>query len=197
VEKILDDLAVLRAASQFYLLTQPEVLDDLGLTADQRAKMKEWVGRVGRQWAESFRDIGLSPPAERGRRVLAQARANEADLNAILSPPQQARLRQIGLQSEGPGAFRDPEVAAALQLTPEQRERVRVIEDDAAFGWMRGPRPGAPPDARERSVNERLLAVLTDEQSRTWKAMTGEPVKWSFRPVPFGPPAPKRDSKVP
>src|SRR5262249_53150560 len=97
VEKILADLAVLRAASQFYLLNQQAVLDDLGLAQEQRTKLKEWVTRVGRQWAESFHDIGLSPPAERGKRILAQARANEADLNAILSQPQQARLRQIGL----------------------------------------------------------------------------------------------------
>ena len=190
VEKILADLAVLRAATHFYLLCQPVVLDDLQLTAQQRSVMKDLTARVGKEWMESFRDIGLISPAERGRRSVAQARNNEAELNTLLTPEQQVRLRQIGLQSEGPGAFRDPEVAAKLALTPEQRERIRVIEDDAAFGWMRGTNRGAP-EAKGQSTNERLLAVLTDAQARTWRAMTGAPIKGQL--APFGAPsAPKK-----
>jgi tRNA A-37 threonylcarbamoyl transferase component Bud32 len=203
VEKILADLAVLRGATHFYLLCQPVVLDDLGLTGDQRARMKELTARMGKEWAESFRDIGLVPPAERSRRVIAQARTSEADLHAILTAGQLARLRQIGLQSEGPGAFRDPEVAAELGLTAEQRDRVRVIEDDAAFGWMRamgrGPNAGdfGRVDAKEPSTNERLLAVLTEAQARRWRELTGDPVRGTL--VPFGapnPPPPKLNPKA-
>jgi serine/threonine protein kinase len=195
VEKILADLAVLRAASHFYLLCQPAVLDDLRLTPDQRPRMADLTTRVGKEWRESFRDIGLVPPAERGRRAVARARVNETDLNAILTPAQQVRLRQIGLQSEGLGAFRDPEVAAALGLTPDQRERVRVIEDDAAFGWMRAMaqgtppgEPGPPPGTKGPSTTERILALLTDGQARKWRELTGEPVKGPL--VPFGAPLP-------
>ena len=69
-----------------------------------------------------------------------------------------------------------------------------MIEDDAAFGWMRavgrGPNPGdpGPGKTKERSTNERLLEVLTDEQARRWRDLTGEPVKGPL--VPFGAPAP-------
>jgi serine/threonine protein kinase len=203
VEKILADLAVLRAAAHFYLLCQPAVLDDLQLTVQQRPRMKELTMRMAKEWMESFHDIGLVSPAERGRRVVAQARLSEAELNAILTPEQQARLHQIGLQSEGSGAFRDPEVAAQLGLTPDQRERIRVIEDDAAFGWMRamGRMPSSEirqPEAKDRSTNQRLLAVLTDEQVRKWSAMTGEPVKGTLLPfgAPIPPPAPKKGSKT-
>jgi tRNA A-37 threonylcarbamoyl transferase component Bud32 len=193
VEKILADLAVLRAATHFYLLCQTVVLDDLRLAPEQRSRMKELTARMGKEWMESFRDIGLVSPVERGRRTVAQARINEADLNAVLSTGQQVRLQQIGLQSEGSSAFRDPEVAVALGLTSEQRERIRMIEDDAAFGWMRamGIAPtGKPvqPEAKERSTNERLLAVLTETQARKWRDLTGEPVKGTL--VPFGTPIP-------
>lgn len=199
VEKILADLAVLRTATYFYLLCQPVVLGDLKLTPEQRPRIKELTARVGKEWWESFRDIGLTVPAERGRRAVAQARVNEAELDTILTVRQQARLRQIGLQSEGPGAFRDPEVAAALGLTPEQRERVRVIEDDTTFGWMRGlgrgpASQGITPEP-QRSVNDRLLAVLTPEQARKWRELTGEPVRGTL--IPFGGtigPPPKKSS---
>ena len=96
VEQILADLAVLRSATHFYLLCQPVVLDDLGVTNQQRPRIKDLTARVGKEWTESFRDIGLVPPAERARRTVAQARVNEVDLNAILTPDQQVRLRRSG-----------------------------------------------------------------------------------------------------
>ena len=80
------------------------------------------------------------------RLALEQARANEAEVDAILTPPQRVRLRQIALQSEGPAAFREPEVVEALGLTPGQRERIRAIEEeillrpDARDAIRQGPR---------------------------------------------------------
>src|SRR5262249_7054640 len=144
VEKILADLAVLRAASKLYLLCQQVVLDDLRLNEAQRAKMKELTARVGKQWVDSLDDIGRVPQTVRRRRLTRHAWANEAAVNAILTPRQQARLRQIGLQSEGPGAFRDPEVVAELKLTAGQRERIRTIEEEALFAWMRTAWRGKP-----------------------------------------------------
>ena len=197
VEKILADLAVLQAAGKLYLLANPAVHDDLGLDDGQRKKVKELAARLGKRWTESFNDLARLSPAERGRRVVEQARADEADVNAILTGVQQTRLRQIGLQADGPGAFRDPEVAADLRLTAEQRERIRAIEDDAFFSWMRmaafPPRPGGGPDAaKDRPANERILEALTPEQVARWKEMTGEPFKGSLMPSPppFGPPPP-------
>ncbi len=69
----------------------------------------------------------------------------QPEVNAILTAAQQARLRQIALQSDGPGAFRDPEVVAQLRLTPEQRDGIRAIEEEAFFAWMRTMGPGGPP----------------------------------------------------
>jgi serine/threonine protein kinase len=180
VEKILADLAVLRAASQLYLLRQPGVLNDLRLDDEQRPKVKVFCTRVGKEWRESLGEVGRLSPAERGRRAVERARAYEAELNQLLTPAQQLRLRQIGLQAEGPGAFGEPEVVAELQLTAGQREQVRTIEEETLFGWMRGLAPGdlgKAYGAREKSANERIVAVLTEEQVRRWRALTGEPVK--------------------
>jgi serine/threonine protein kinase len=186
VEKVLADLAVLHAAGKLYLLCQPPVLDDLGLDGGQRAKMRSLTARVGKEWLASFRDIGRLPPAERRRRATVRARANEAAVNAILAPKQQARLRQIALQAEGVGAFLEPEVVAALSLTAEQREQIRALEEEALFGWMRPPAPGG------KSPGERALEVLTREQARLWRGMTGVPVRGLVSPfavpMPFGPP---------
>jgi hypothetical protein len=189
VEKILADLAVLRSASQFYLLCQPSVLDDLRLSKEQRVKMKPLMMRIGKQWMDSFADAARLSSTERGRRALVQACANEAEVRAILTPAQQARLPQIGSQAQGPGAFREPDVVAALQLTIEQREQIRVIEDDWLFAWLRATRPGMPvnqpPDPKAGPCTERILALLTGEQLQRWHRLTGEPVKGLVGP--FGP----------
>jgi hypothetical protein len=83
VEKILADLAVLRAASQLYLLCQPAVLDDLGLAAEQRPRVSEFCARVGKEWRESLADVVRLSLAERGRRALQRARAYETEVNTM------------------------------------------------------------------------------------------------------------------
>jgi hypothetical protein len=186
VEKILADLTVLRAASQLYLLGQPALLNELSLAENQKPKVKEFCTRVGKEWMESLSEAGRVSPAERGRRAIERARLYEAEVRVLFNPAQQIRLRQIALQAEGPGAFAEPEVVAELQLTAEQREQIRTIEEEAIFGWMRGPQPAKPPGGQDKPANERLLAILTQEQVRCWKALTGETVKFPI--APFGSP---------
>ena len=155
---------------------------------------------MGREWVESFKDIGLSSPAERARRTLEQARTNDVALGALLTPAQQQRLRQIGRQSEGASAFRDQEVALAIGLSPQQRERIRVIEDDAAYGWMRGRNRSPASNAAVSELktqaltsNQRILEVLTDVQIRKWQEITGKPIKGTL--LPFGVPSGIRPDK--
>ena len=162
---------MLRAAGELYLLAQPSAHDDLRLDEGQRAKVADLSDRAGRRWIEAFGDPAqLRPPAERVRLALEQARANEAEVDAILTPPQRVRLRQIALQSEGPAAFREPEVVEALGLTPGQRERIRAIEEeirlqpDARDAIRQGH-----PRMRGKPAMERILAVLTADQARRWK----------------------------
>jgi serine/threonine protein kinase len=196
VEKILADLAVLRAASQLYLLCQPAVLDDLHLDDKQRPKIKEFCGRVGKEWIESFSDVGQLPPGERARRAVVRARRYQTEVNRLLTGAQRLRLRQIGLQAEGPVAFGDAEVVSELKLTIEQRERIRTIEEETLFGWMRDPHgnSGKPPGSQGKSANERILAVLTEDQLRRWKEMTGEPMKAAIAPF-AAPPGTKAASR--
>ena len=190
VETILADLAVLRAAGELYLLAQPSALDDLRLDEGQRAKVAELSARAGRRWMESFGDPGRLPPAaERVRLALEQARANEAEVDAILTPPQRVRLRQLALQSEGPAAFREPEVVEALGLTPDQRERIRAIEEEVLFGQMRemqigqGPprtAAGKPGDGAHRGRPHRGAGATLERAGRR-----ADPGPLSAFPMPF------------
>ncbi|HTU17234.1 MAG TPA: serine/threonine-protein kinase [Gemmataceae bacterium] len=202
VENILADLAVLRAASQLYLLCQPAVLDDLHLDDEQRPKVREFCARVGKEWIESFADVGRLSHDERVRRAVERARRYQTEVNLLLTHPQRTRLRQIGLQAEGPFAFSEVEVVSELKLTTEQRERIRTIEDEANFAWMRGKHgnSGETSGSGEKSAKERIAAVLTEEQLRRWKEMTGRPMKaaivpFSANPAPIVTHGPKASSR--
>lgn len=198
VEEILADLAVFRAATHFYLLCQPVVLDDLRLTPDQQARIQAFTARVGKTWLESHRDIGVLSPAEWGRRAMSNARSDENELNSILNETQQDRLRQIGLQSEGVNALRDPEVATALELTGDQREDMRLIEYDLAFAWLRGADSNRPSEETKTTtagtINDRIESILTDEQIQIWRIMIGPPINGHL--VPFGSFAPTTPDSV-
>jgi hypothetical protein len=68
---------------------------------------------------------------------------------------------------------------------------------------MKAMRAGTPPPpfaaSKDASVNERLLAVLTEAQARQWRDMTGEPLQGTvvFHPPPPAPPAVKPAPKRP
>jgi hypothetical protein len=76
-------------------------------------------------------------------------------------------------------------VVAELKLTADQRDRIRTIEDEALFAWMRRP-PGAPGNPGQAAASDRIDAVLTAEQVRRWRAMTGAALKSPI--APFAPP---------
>ena len=205
VEKILADLAAVRAAGQITLLSQAAVLGDLELDERQRAKVGELSARAALQSKNSLRDLGKMSVAELERRSLDQARANDVELHALLTADQLRRLHQIGLQVDVFAAFQEPELAV-LGLTDEQRDRVRTIGLEEFLVVARAFRPELLPANADKepapklklSLNERLLGLLTDEQARKWREVTGAPFKGPVRPPsPFDRLSPATGSKDP
>ena len=213
IQKILADLAELEGSGRLFLLNLPEVQDDLRVTPDQRKQFDALNDRLRACREELFQDIRRLSVEEKRSRFLDVTRENEAGVAGILDPIQQARLRQIDLQTKGPTAFRDPLVVATLNLTPEQQDRIKVIEADRMFLFRPdgprpdGPRPGGPggppfgpkkgPDDMRRPDVDRILAILTEDQRARWQELTGRPFAgrrpFGGGPGPggrFGPPGP-------
>ena len=190
VKQILADLAVLQGASQLPLLSNPAVLDDIGLSPEQRAKIAELSARLDNQRMESFRNFGRLTPEQRRQQFLDLSRANDAEVRQILTAAQRKRLKQIALQTQPTWVFRDTDVLSELKLTSEQRERLHFIDLDIFFSGP-PPRPGMPPEEWRKGEEEKMkkataraLLVLTPEQQRMWKEIIGEP----FRGPAFVPP---------
>src|SRR5207237_1146936 len=100
-----------------------------------------------RNWEKGMAETFGRPPGEREHRRLEMARKQEVEVAGLLSPSEYRRFKEIALQFLGALAFSDPDVAEALQLSPEQKRQFRAIQDYAGgpvhFGWpgRRGPAP--------------------------------------------------------
>jgi serine/threonine protein kinase len=141
VEAIVADLAVLEGVGRTQLLRHDPVLDGLDLSAEKRRKIDDMFKR-GREKVKSFSRLSSD---KRQQSFLELFRAEEKEVNALLSPKEIRRLRQIELQVKGLAAFREPDVVAALKLTAKQREDLRTIEAGVFFGKFSPIGPGFGP----------------------------------------------------
>ena len=93
------------------------------------------------------------------------------------------------MQQQGAFAFADPEVQKTLKITDEQKEKIKAINEDAQKARQEarpagGGRPS--PEAQkkladlQKETKEKIDAVLTTEQKKAWKEMTGEPFEVQF-----------------
>src|SRR5262249_32071182 len=119
-KSIVDYLTVLQRAGQHFLLQTAEVLSDVELIGERRKSVGDLMRHVDEQRAQTFGRFHALTPEQRDKEFLDMARTNEADVADMLSPEKIRRLWQIALQRQGPMAFRDPNVAAALKLTTRQ-----------------------------------------------------------------------------
>ena len=112
--------------------------------------------------------------------------------SAFLKPEQVKRLHQIELQQRGANALTDPAIAKKLSVTEEQTAKVKTILADQQ-SEMQEIRSAAGNDfqaampkiqALRKETNTKVMALMTDDQKKTWKEMTGEPFEITYQPRP-------------
>ncbi len=143
---------------------------------------------------EEFQNLRDLSQEERGEKMQQMARAHAAGLvkgmGGILKPEQVKRFEQIQLQQSGAGAFSSPRVQEELKLTDDQKSKLREITDESgqsmreAFQSLQSDREGAMKKIGEirKQATEKAVGVLTVDQKKAWKEMTGEPFEVSYEP---------------
>jgi hypothetical protein len=169
------------------LLTQKSVQEELKMSDEQVKKATEQVEKQRESFA-GLRDLSRE---ERQAKMQETAKANQAVLADILKEDQLKRFKQISLQQRGGQALADPEIAQALGLSTEQKDRIQAIQDASQNEMRELFQAGAAGGDRQEmqkkaealraSVNEKSTSVLTAEQQTKWKEMNGEPFKGEIR----------------
>jgi hypothetical protein len=169
----------MRDGGRFQLLAQEPVQKELKLSLDQVSA----IAKLAEQSSEVFRTHhNLSPEAMRAQFEGLSAREKKA-LAEILEPGQARRLQQLVWQQRGLRAAGDADVADALGLSDEQKQKIRALQQEAKFRRPPG-RPGEFRPERGKSFEElakNIRDVLTAEQLAKWKEMIGEPFQGVLR----------------
>jgi hypothetical protein len=169
------------------LLGNPSVQKELKLDESQITKATE-LATATREKMMAFRDqLTDLQGQERATKQAELAKpVNEEALKsaaAFLKPEQVKRLHQIELQQRGARALSDPVVAKKLGITEEQTTKVKSIMSDMQ-SEMREIQQAAGDDrqaamqkmqALNKETNTKVMALMSEDQKKTWKEMTGEP----------------------
>jgi len=175
-----------------FLLSNKSVQKELKASDEQAEKLNTFAREMMEKQREEFqanRDL-----SQEERREKARARATELvkGMGEILKPEQVKRFEEIQVQQSGIGAFSSPRVLEKLKLTDEQKTQIREIGEESreasreAFENLQSDREAGMKKLAElrKQSTEKAVGVLTDEQKKAWKELTGEPFEVVFEPRP-------------
>lgn len=156
------------------------VLNELGIARDAPAVAK--IRTMSRDMHKEVQEelARLVPDGQSNRQELvtkAQASVQakyDPQLKKLLTPEQYTRLKQIYWQSMGVNILNDPEVATALEITQEQREKLVALNRDLLRSAIQAlNRPGGPAEGVNKKVRElgdswakNVREILSEEQQK-------------------------------
>lgn len=174
-------------------LMAPNAQKDLKLSEEQVGKVQDTLRDVREKHMDDFAALRDAAPEERQQKMAGITKAMNEDIKKglSLSAEQSKRYDQISLQTRGLMAFSDPTVAEKLKLTDDQKTQIREIAMSAR-GAGRGAfsKDASDEERREamkkmRETNQenmkKVQALLTDDQKKEWKELTGEPIEIQFQ----------------
>lgn len=158
-----------------------EVVAELKLSAEQIAKLAE----LQADSRGAFQSIQALPESERPEAMKAMREGQEKSVSEALDEPQFARLLQLVWREAGLASLERDDVAKALGLDDEQREKLRPILADRQSGQRM--LAGAPPEIaaeKRKEWDDQLRAVLTEEQAKQWDELLGPPAPEPAKAAP-------------
>jgi hypothetical protein len=178
------------------LLANPGVQKELKLDSEQVEKATA-LATSTREKMTGLRDQlqGLQGQEANAKRQELMKPINEEAMksaHAFLKPEQVKRLHEIALQQQGANALNDPAIAKKLGITDEQAAKVKTILADSQ-SEMRELFQSAGDDRQaamakvqtlRKETNTKVMSLMTEDQKKTWKEMTGEPFEVTFQPRP-------------
>jgi len=191
------------------LLRLEQVRNDLKLTDDQTAQLKEVNEGLQAEMREQFAGLLEIEDREKRREKMAELvkQRNEKvhdKLTKVLSQEQMIRLYQIRLNIIGVlEGLSNEHVAGKLKLTAQQKEKLDGVRRKVQatrremFQGMRGASREERREQREKmrdkfrklqdDANEQALAVLTKDQKAEYEKLKGEKFELDMSALRMGP----------
>lgn len=165
------------------LATLSEVQSELKLSDEAKTK----VVTIADQLQSDMRDLFSGGPPDREQMEKLNQEAT-AKVVALLDAGQSKRLQEITIQVNGASSLNDPSVRKQLNFTEEQTKKYEEARD-ANRQAMIDLQDLSQEERREKreelrkAADERLLAVLNDQQKTEFEAMKGAPLTVDLTPL--------------
>jgi Spy/CpxP family protein refolding chaperone len=175
--------------SKAALATLPDVQAELKMTDEQKTKTTEIYDKLASDLRELFGSSFGKFTETMDERDKFNREAS-AEVNKLLEPDQQKRLQEIAVQLNGPRVLYDASVVEQLQLTDEQKKQLDEAREDNSKRIAEVFSKQLSRDERREEFRKlaeegdaKLLAVLTDEQSKKFDEMKGTPIDIDLSPL--------------
>ena len=183
------------------VLSNAALQAELKVTADQKEKLRplaEQQQALQKRGMEIFKEAAGDQDkmkelfAENGEKMQKFGEEVKKALDDTLTADQKTRLKQIERQLAGVRAFGNDEVVADLKLNDSQKTKIKTIVDEfgkdsrellgAGGGFGKGgfdkekmAEVAKKREKLEKGAMDDIDEVLTADQRKTWKDMTGAP----------------------
>jgi Spy/CpxP family protein refolding chaperone len=173
-------------------LMAPNVQKDLKLTDAQVRKVQETLREIRERHQTDYSALRDASPDVRWTKMatLNETVSDEVKKALSFSAEQSKRFDQISLQAHGLQAFANSTVDEQLKLTNDQKSKIREIVEATRTSFAGAVNKDASEQERTDGRNKRaatqkqnmtkVQALLTDDQKKAWKELTGEPIEIQY-----------------
>jgi hypothetical protein len=174
------------------LLRSQDVQNELQLTTDQKDKLQDAAQSMGnmRERMQGLQDLSQEERRAKMQEIMTEMQEKtEKQLAEILQPAQLQRLKEIRLQVIGAAALALPEVAKALDITAEQTDKLKAIQQQMQDKMREAMQGAADLSQEERMAKMRetmqqgmkdgaakALEVLTPQQKEAFEKLKGKKI---------------------
>jgi hypothetical protein len=174
-----------------FVVLREDVQDELELTDAQREAVGDHLRERIQDFGQFFDSLQGLDRAEHEKKIQAFRKKAQNELASVLKgtlkEDQVKRLRQLELQQAGALALFHgrPELAKDLKITTDQRKQfMKIVQDmqKRIEPLIKESQSGGDPEEIRPKVfkirkehEDKIVAVLTDEQKTQWNEMIGKP----------------------
>ncbi len=189
-----------------FILMNDTVADELDLSADQRAQVREtslkWFSNYKAYQTKSRERLDGKSSRRPGmldgekRELFQLTESTETALEQLLSVQQRARVRELTIQCCSVKALAEKAFVAHLKLSPEQRRRIdetvisfsqrssKLVEDTKSkkVSLEEFKKLSA---IQTKELEDAVRKLLSTEQLDAWEAQKGVPAKFSLSKLEY------------
>lgn len=176
------------------LLTLESVQSDLQLTDEQKENAVKVRDESREKMREVFQEARDNNSDIREAMAKLNAETDEKALNG-LGDEQKSRLDQLYVQANGANSLMDDAIAAKLDITEEQKEKFQSTLQELTearrgsfqnFRDMSQEERAEAMEKQRKESDEKLVAVLTDDQKEQFAQMKGEALEMDLNSLRRG-----------